>query len=129
MHACSMYICVCVLDTANVHGCMHVCVLPFSPSLHDQLCAVQFVPMGSVLLTTLATVLDSVGPHAVCQVAAQTHSMGCGAECIVMLQELLSFALLLCRWTLHETNILFSSHAYDSLSTQVFIMCTMPFIY
>ena len=56
-----------------------ICVLP-SPL---QLCAVQFVQMGPALLTTPATVLDSVGAHATCQVAAQTHSMGCGAECIV----------------------------------------------
>ena len=41
--------------------------------------------MGSVSLTTLATVLDSGEPHAAYQVShsAQTRNTSCGTECIV----------------------------------------------
>ena len=56
--------------------CMYIYSMcsTFLSSLIMQLCVTHPVPMGSVLLMTLAIVLDSVDPLAAYQVSCYTHT-------------------------------------------------------
>ena len=79
-----MYMVVCV-HVYIQYVCMYIysmCSI-FLSSLIMQLCVTHPVPMGSVLLMTLAIVLDSVGPLAAYQVSCytDTHAHTCTIRC------------------------------------------------
>ena len=75
---CTIHVFTCVIIYACAYCCMYVTLCSHILSLSPQLCAIQLVKMGHVSLTTLATVLGSVVPHAALQVHAPACSMTSG---------------------------------------------------